>query len=163
MYTNVSVPSKFFISKLISIICHYRDIYVLSEAPSYGYSNGDAADITNKFADSFYAGEECLCFAAGTCNDKTVSIKTVGWLPGTDLPSAVGGDNITYVADSASSSSPWFETMVFPENPSGAIKTPRLPNPNRRVCDGVYTWPMYFGARDYVIPMDERPDCASCK
>lgn len=38
------------------------------------------------------------------------------------------------------------------------IKTPQLPA-NRRVCDGVYVWPMYFGMRDFVIPMDEMPDC----
>jgi hypothetical protein len=52
-----------------------------------------------------------------------------------------------YQADSASSESPWFESMVFPENPSGVIKQSRLPDPNRRVCDGVYVWPMYFGMR----------------
>lgn len=52
-----------------------------------------------------------------------------------------------YAADSASSSSPWIESMVFPENPSGVIKTTQLPDSNRRVCDGVYLWPMYFGMR----------------
>merc|ERR1712071_492845 len=51
--------------------------------------------------------------------------------------------------------------MVYPENPTGAIKIPQLPNSNRRVCDGVYTWPMYFGFNDYVIPSESTPDCAS--
>jgi hypothetical protein len=37
---------------------------------------------------------------------------------------------------------------------------PQNPNPNRRVCDGVYVWPMYFGTRDFKIPLDERPECA---
>lgn len=43
-----------------------------------------------------------------------------------------------YSAISDSPNSPWFESMVFPENPSGVFKTPRHPNANRRVCDGVY-------------------------
>ena len=51
--------------------------------------------------------------------------------------------------------------MVFPENPSGKMKTPQIANPDRRVCDGVYLWPMYFGMEDYVIPLDKKPDCAS--
>lgn len=66
-----------------------------------------------------------------------------------------------YAADSESSSSPWMESLVFPENPSGVIKTTQLADSNRRVCDGVYLWPMYFGMRDYEIPMDERPDCSA--
>jgi hypothetical protein len=52
-----------------------------------------------------------------------------------------------YAADSESSSSPWMESLVFPENPSGVIKTTQLADSNRRVCDGVYLWPMYFGMR----------------
>ena len=74
--------------------------------------------------------------------------------------------------------------MVFPENPSGVIKVGQLPDPNRRVCDGVYrklrltlnvfalslpiphlvcfsVWPMYLGARDFEIPRDELPDCSA--
>lgn len=139
-----------------------RDIYVLSEVPAYGYSNGDAADIVNKNADSFYEGPECMCFnTTDGCKAPTVTISTRGWLPLTDLPIEMGGDGLMYAADSAATASPWFESMVFPENPSGAIKTPQHPDPNRRVCDGVYVWPMYFGMRDYKIPIDERPDCAS--
>lgn len=115
-----------------------RDIYVLVEAPSYGYSNSHAARVVNQFASSFYNGEECTCFNSTTCNDPTVSITTVGWFPGTDFPVRAGGDGFDYDAVSASEASPWFESMVFPENPSGVFKIPRNPNPNRRVCDGVY-------------------------
>jgi hypothetical protein len=35
--------------------------------------------------------------------------------------------------------------MVFPENPTGTLKVAQLPNADRRVCDGVYLYPMYFG------------------
>merc|ERR1712071_430068 len=87
-----------------------RDIYVLSEAPSYGYGNGDTEMVVNQFASSFYEGEECLCFATGTCKDGIVKIITVGFLPGDPLPVKLGGDNVTYVANSASVASPWFET-----------------------------------------------------
>lgn len=138
-----------------------RDIYALVEVPAYGYSPDDSADMANKHADTFYAGEECDCFANMTCNDPTVAISVVAWVPLTDLPSATGGDGNVYAADSASAASPWMESMVFPENPTGKIKTPQLPNANRRVCDGVYVWPMYFGMTDFEIPMDSRPDCAS--
>ncbi len=67
----------------------------------------------------------------------------------------------TYSADSASPNSPFFESLVFPENPSGKIKIPQIPNADRRVCDGVYLWPMYFGMRNYAIPLDEKPDCVA--
>ena len=39
------------------------------------------------------------------------------------------------------------------------IKTSQLPDASRRVCDGVYNWPMYYGMEGWVIPMDKRPDC----
>jgi hypothetical protein len=136
-----------------------RDIYVLMEAPAYGYSNGEIGSWANKHASSFYSGEECLCFAEGTCNDPILRVINVGFFP-PDIPSRVGGDNVTYAADSASFSSPWFESMVFPENPSGRIKTPQLPNANRRVCDGVYVWPMYFKFNDFKVPIDDIPDCS---
>jgi len=67
----------------------------------------------------------------------------------------------TYSADSTSPNSPFFESLVFPENPSGKIKIPQVPNADRRVCDGVYLWPMYFGMKDYAIPLDEKPDCVA--
>ena len=76
--------------------------------------------------------------ATSTCNDPTVTITNRGWLPGSDLPFEMGADGLNYTANSTSPTSPWFESMVFPENPSGRIKTPHLPA-NRRVCDGVST------------------------
>lgn len=39
------------------------------------------------------------------------------------------------------------------------MKTPQIPETNRRVCDGVYLYPMFFGMTDNEIP--EVPDCAS--
>jgi hypothetical protein len=124
-----------------------RDIYALMEVPAYGYNPGDSASIANKFASSFYNSSECLCFADDSCKQPTVTVSNRGWLPLTPLPAEMGGDGIMYSANSASAASPWFESMVFPENPSGKIKTPQLADPNRRVCDGVYVWPMYFGMR----------------
>ena len=41
------------------------------------------------------------------------------------------------------------------------MKVPQIPNADRRVCDGVYLWPMYFGMEGYKIPIDKRPDCVS--
>lgn len=136
-----------------------RDIYVLMEAPAYGYSTSEISSWVNKHSSSFYAGEECLCAADESCNDDTVTVHNVGFFP-PNIPSRVGGDNVTYAANSASPSSPWFESMVFPENPSGRIKTPQLPNSNRRVCDGVYVWPMYFYFNDFEVPAEDIPDCS---
>jgi len=123
-----------------------RDIYALMEVPAYGYSPEDAAAIVNGFSDSFYNSSECTCFANSTCNDPTITISNRGWLPLTPFPVEMGGDGNMYAADSESTASPWFESMVFPENPTGKIKDPQL-SPERRVCDGVYVWPMYFGMR----------------
>ena len=127
-----------------------RDIYVLMEVPSYGYSTGTAADVVNGFSRSFYNGEECLCFNSTTCNDPTVTISVVGWFTTTDFPVRMGGDGNMYAADSPSDASPWFESMVFPENPSGVFKIPRHPNVNRRVCDGVYRKYCCFTSTSYV-------------
>ena len=121
-----------------------RDIYALMEVPAYGYAPSDAAAIVNKFSDTFYNSTECLCFADDSCLEPTVTISNRGWLPLTPFPVELGGDNITYAADSTSLSSPWFESMVFPENPTGKIKTPQL-SAERRVCDGVYVWPVSSG------------------
>jgi hypothetical protein len=138
-----------------------RDINVLMEVPGYGYSTSDAALIANQFADTFYNSSECECFATDSCKDPTVTVTVQGWLPNTPFPEATGGDGVVYAANSDSPNSPWFESMVFPENPTGVIKTPQLSDPNRRVCDGVYLWPMYLGARDFMIPKDEIPDCSA--
>jgi hypothetical protein len=123
-----------------------RDIYVFNEVPSYGYSNTDAAWMANKYSKNFYNETVCPCYNTSSCKDPTVTITTVGWLPNTPLPTARGFDGVEYAADSDSPNSPWFESLVFPENPSGRLKTPQIPIVNRRVCDGVYIWPMYFGA-----------------
>lgn len=114
------------------------------EVPAYGYAPADAAAIVNRQASSFYNSSECLCFADDSCRRPTVTISNRGWLPLTPFPTEMGGDGNMYSADSDSPASPWFESMVFPENPSGKMKTPQL-SANRRVCDGVYLWPMYFG------------------
>lgn len=134
-----------------------RDIYVLVEAPAYGYSNTRAAEIVNSKSSSFYVGTECPCWLAGTCDHKTVTISTRGWMPGETLPSAIGADGGVYSADNTSAASPWFETMVYPENPSGVRKTPQLAA-DRRICDGVYLFPMYFGADNWAVP-STKPDC----
>ena len=89
-----------------------RDIYVLMEAPAYGYSDSTIAGWVNANADQFYSGEECLCYP--DCNEPTVTINKVGFFPG-NIPERLGGDNITYSATSNSLNSPWFESMVFPE------------------------------------------------
>ena len=133
---------------------------MLMEAPAYGYSNGEVAMWVNNKASTFYNSTECLCFADDSCKEGTVTVNNVGFFP-PNIPSRLGGDNITYAATSASPASPWFESMVFPENPSGRIKVPQIPNPNRRVCDGVYVWPMYFYFNDFEIPYDDIPDCSA--
>ena len=134
-----------------------RDIYALMEAPAYGYSNSEIARWVNSKASTFYSSTECLCFP--NCKEPTVTVNSRGFFP-PNIPSEVGGDNITYSANSDDPKSPWFESMVFPENPSGTIKTPQLANPLRRVCDGVYVWPMYFYFNNFEIPLEDRPDCA---
>lgn len=135
-----------------------RDIYVLMEAPAYGYNNGEVAMWVNSKSSSFYNGEECACFP-DDCKLKTVTVTNVGFFP-PNIPSRTGADGISYIATSDDPNSPWFESMVFPENPSGTIKVPRHPNPNRRVCDGVYVWPMYFYFNNFEIPLEDRPDCS---
>jgi hypothetical protein len=89
-----------------------RDIYVLMEAPAYGYSDGTIASWVNANAGDFYSGEECLCYP--NCNEPTVTVNKVGFFPG-NIPERMGGDNVTYSATSSSPTSPWFESLVFPE------------------------------------------------
>ena len=122
-----------------------RDLYILMEAPSYGYDTSTAARLANE------AGGFLTC-----ADDTDVTLSVVGWVPGTTLPTAVGADGNTYSADSTSVNSPWLESMVFPENPSGVIKTPQLPA-NRRVCDACYIYPMFFGMNDFTVPTP--PEC----
>jgi len=138
-----------------------RDIYILSEAPSYGYSTSTAA----KYAEELNAGPGVGngSYFSPCSTPETITINMIGWLPGTPLPSRTGGDGIVYSAGSTSPNSPWMESLVFPENPSGVIKTPQLPA-NRRVCDACYIYPMFFGqgssdTSTWHIP--EVPDCMS--
>jgi hypothetical protein len=123
-----------------------RDIYVLMEVPAYGYTPSDVAAVVNSYADTFYNSTECLCYETDSCKTPTVTVSNRGWLPLTPFPVELGGDNMTYAADSTSPSSPWMESMVFPENPTGKLKTTQL-SADRRICDGVYLWPMYFGGQ----------------
>lgn len=132
------------------------------EVPAYGYSPSDAAAMVNTEADTFYNSSECPCFNSTSCNDPVVTISNRGWLPLTPFPVEMGGDGMMYAADSTSPSSPWMESMVFPENPSGKIKTPQLADSNRRVCDGVYVWPMYFGMRVSTVKMKYSLCVLSC-
>ncbi len=135
-----------------------RNIYVLMEVPAYGYSNSNIARLVNQFSSSFYSGSECLCYP--DCKAGDVNLINVGYFPSVGFPERLGGDNVTYAATSTSEKSPWFESMVFPENPSGVLKTPQISDPNRRVCDGVYMWPMYFYSTGFQIPLAQRPDCS---
>ncbi|KAL9139795.1 hypothetical protein ACP0BX_000571 [Amphidinium carterae] len=136
-----------------------RQIYVLMEAPAYGYDTTRAAQLANNMRGSFYNDASCPCYAEGTCNDATVTISPRGWFPATPFPTEADAFGNMHAADSSSGNSPWFESMVFPENPTGVRKTPQL-SVDRRVCDGVYLYPMYFGANDWAIPQGMRPDCA---
>ena len=97
-----------------------RDIYILMEAPAYGYDTGTAAWLANKAGDF----KDCA-------NDTDVTLSVKGWLPGTALPTAVGADGLTYSADSTSENSPWLESMVFPENPSGVVRARAAENTER--------------------------------
>jgi hypothetical protein len=129
------------------------------EAPAYGYNTNEISSWANTKASTFYNSTECICFADDSCKEPTIKVQNVGFFP-PNIPSRTGGDGNTYPANSASSASPWFESMVFPENPSGTIKTPQIPDPNRRVCDGVYVWPMYFYFNDFEVPLELRPECS---
>ena len=97
-----------------------RDIYILMEAPAYGYDTGTAAWLANKAGDF----KDCA-------NDTDVTLSVKAWLPGTALPTAVGADGLTYSADSTSENSPWLESMVFPENPSGVVRARAAENTER--------------------------------
>jgi len=94
-----------------------RNLYVLKEVPAYGYAYSDAARMANQFASSFYNSSECNCFSSNTCKSPTITITVVGWFSYTPLPTRIGGNNITYAANSNSAASPWFESAVMPENP----------------------------------------------
>merc|ERR550539_345053 len=80
-----------------------RDIYVLMEAPAYGYNNGEMARWVNSKASSFYAGEECPCYP-DNCSDPVVTINNRGFFP-PNIPSELGADGVSYLATSDSPTS----------------------------------------------------------
>lgn len=138
-----------------------RNIFIFNEVPSYGHSISEAAVWVNRQNSSFYNSTECTCFANNSCKQPIVILSYVGWFPGNPLPVRTGGDGLNYTADSNSLASPWMETLVYPENPSGLLKTPVLPRASRRVCDGCYMWNMYMGANNFSYDGLTLPDCSS--
>jgi len=154
-----------------------RAIYVFVEAPCYGYSNSRAAQLVNDQSGSFLTVDSKYNLTCPTINTTTpdgkvtvsphpVSISSVGWLPGTPYPkkaSAYVDDDdkaLEFDIKSADYRSPFFESLVFPENPTGARKTTQHPSHERRVCDGVYLYPTYFGQEGFKIPAEKVPDCS---
>jgi hypothetical protein len=135
-----------------------RAIHLLVESPTYGYDMGSAVAMANKEAGSFYNSSECTCFAADTCKTGTITLKRHGWFPGTPLPMAAGDDGQMYDASSEADTSPWFERMVWPENPTGETRTQQGPA-KRLVCDGCYVAPPYFP--DGKIPGSKKPKCSA--
>ena len=144
---GVAVQIAAMAARIAQTSCN-RDIKIFMEAPAYGYDLGYSASLAEKIGG----------FLDGCSSGDTISISAVGWLPGTALPEATGADGVTYTPDSTDPNSPWMESLVFPENPSGVIKTPQGPA-GRRVCDACYIYPMYFGMNGYEVP--EAPDCMS--
>ena len=116
------------------------------EAPAYGYDWEYSAKLAEGIA----------TFDPSCTTPTTITIEPVGWLPGTDLPEKMGFDGVLYTPDSTSTNSPWMESLVFPENPSGVIKEPQGPV-ERRICDACYIYPMFFGMNNWEIP--EAPEC----
>jgi len=134
-----------------------RKIYMFMQAPTYGYSYNQAARLANLEASSFLNHSACSCFATDTCKTGTISAERVGWFPGQPLPQKPGDDGNMYAVDSTADASPWFERMVWPENPTGETRTGMGPV-NRRICDGCYVYPMYF--KDGKVPIDIKPACS---
>jgi hypothetical protein len=127
--------------------CH-RDIYLLFQVPAYGYDLGAAAKLADEIGDYSVGCPE------GT--PSTVTIHQRGWLPGTPIPVEAG-----YPADSTDPNSPWMETLVWPENPTGELKTTIGPV-SRRVCDACYIFPMFFGMQGWEVdPNGAMPECMS--
>jgi hypothetical protein len=134
-----------------------RQIYLFVEAPTYGYDMSSATTLANTQASSFYNSSECSCFAADTCKTGSITLTRVGWFPGQPLPKRTGDDGIEYDVSSTSAASPWFERMVWPENPTGETRTAQGPT-NRLLCDGCYVFPMYF--KGGVVPGTSKPECS---
>mmetsp|Transcript_83514 Transcript_83514/g.233024 ORF Transcript_83514/g.233024 Transcript_83514/m.233024 type:complete len:780 (+) Transcript_83514:59-2398(+) len=135
-----------------------RDIHLLVQAPTYGYNYAAAVQLANNQASAFLNHSSCSCFADDSCKRPTLTMQRHGWFPGQPLPRAVGDDGAEYDASSSSDASPWFERMVWPENPTGETRTAQGPS-NRLVCDGCYVYPMYFP--DATVPSEKKPSCAT--
>ncbi|KAJ8613007.1 hypothetical protein CTAYLR_004045 [Chrysophaeum taylorii] len=141
------------ILELASTTCN-RNFCQFMQAPAYGYASSDSERLANANKDLFFT-EGC----PDEFDPQDVTISDMGWFPGNVLPSCAGFDNVSYSADSTSANSPWIETMVWPENPSGVLKTPQIPDSNRRICDGCYVYPQFFGMNGNEVA--EIPECAS--
>ncbi|KAL3910384.1 MAG: hypothetical protein SGPRY_009077 [Prymnesium sp.] len=129
-----------------------RNFYAYLEAPAYGYDWTQAISWVDRRASTFYAGSECSCATAGTCNDKgVITITQNGWAPARypALPTAPGDDGVQYMANSTSPWSPWFQTNVIPGNPIGRFNECVTPE-DRCLCDGVYFFPVFL-AKDTVL------------
>lgn len=135
-----------------------RQIYLLVEAPTYGYNTGAATRLANLDAKSFFNHSSCSCFADDSCKTGNLKLTRVGWFPNQPLPTAKGDDGKDYSPDSNDAASPWFERMVWPENPTGDWDRKQQGPADRLVCDGCYTYPTYFPGGE--IPISSRPDCS---
>jgi hypothetical protein len=143
--------------KIAKTSCN-RQIYLLVQAPTYGYSMGTAVTWANNRKSQFLNHSSCSCFATDTCKDGTITLTRVGWFPGQDLPKRAGDDGVMYDGASTSDKSPWFERMVWPENPTGETRQAMGPT-SRLVCDGCYVFPPYFPGGK--APIATKPACAA--
>jgi hypothetical protein len=138
-----------------------RKIYLLVEAPTYGYDMGSAVDLANKNYKSFMNHSSCSCFKDDLCksDDKAnkITLTRIGFFPGQELPKRNGDDGLPYDASSTDAKSPWFERMVWPENPTGEVRTQVGPE-SRLLCDGCYIFPPYFKGGE--VPRASKPKCA---
>jgi len=134
-----------------------RALYLAVEAPTYGYDYNAAVRLANTKASSFYNSSECSCFATDSCKSGTITMTRVGYFPSQALPKAKGDDGLEYDASSTDAKSPWFERMVWPENPTGETRKQAGPA-DRLVCDGCYVFPQYFPGG--VVPGADKPSCA---
>ena len=117
--------------EIVRTTCN-RAIYVLMEAPAYGYSTGTQAKWVMAKSSSFYDGSECPCAShtvggvtTNECRNTAlypVTISNRGWLPGSAYPVETGADGVAYSADSTATTSPWFESMVFPRTRRAASR-----------------------------------------
>jgi len=135
------------ILELVQTTCN-RDFHVLLEAPAYGYDWTMSITWVDLQASSFYNGEECTCYAAGTCNSKgIITLSQNGWAPAVwatgSMPTQPGDDGMMYDPTSTEANSPWIQTNVIPGNPIGRFNPCVVPE-DRCICDGVYFFPTFL-------------------